>query len=102
MVKFSNRLGEVNPYSPIVNEHILHLEIRLFRIFSFIELDEGILQRVASLFIPDDLTTHNLPETGEYELEIFVPSYRVELADEQDVLRGPNIREWQIANHLES
>jgi len=36
-------LGEINPYTMIVNQDVLHFEVGLLCIFSFIKLNERIL-----------------------------------------------------------
>src|SRR6266550_4479386 len=65
---------QINPNPPIIHQHILHLEISLFCIFSLVKFNERILQRVARLLIPDYLTTHNRAKAGQDELQIFIPS----------------------------
>ena len=41
-------------YSVVVNENVLHLEVGLLAVFLVLELNEGVLQAVSRLLIPDD------------------------------------------------
>lgn len=68
---------------------------------ALIKLDEGILQTISRLPIPDHLATKDLAEPREDQLEIFVLSYRVQLAHEQDVLGRSDSRKGDIADHLQ-
>lgn len=49
----------------IIDENIVHLEIRLFSILFVLELDEGVTQRITGLLVPDDFTAENLAESAE-------------------------------------
>ena len=73
----------------------------LLCLLALVKLDERVLQRISGLLVADHLTTHDCPEAGEYELEVFVASDGVQLAHEQDVLWRPDVREGEVADHLE-
>lgn len=69
---------QVNPYTPIVHENVLHFEVSLFldtqtsiqirnnNIYTYlfgvpalVKLNERILERITGLLVSDDLTTHD-------------------------------------------
>ncbi len=44
---------------PIVDKHVVHLEVCFFATLLILELDEGVLQAVAGLSIANHFTTEN-------------------------------------------
>lgn len=70
----------------IVDQHTLHLEVRSLTVLLVGELDEGILQAVASFLVADDFAGKDLAKARKDELQILVSGDRVQLADEQDLL----------------
>ena len=49
----------------IIDQNIVHLEIRLFGVLFVLELDEGVTQRVTGLLVTNDFTAENLAEATE-------------------------------------
>jgi len=76
-------------------------EANLFSIFSFIKLNESILQRVPSLLVPDNLTAHDGAKPRKDKFEILITCYRVKLAYKQHIFRGSYVREGEVSNHFE-
>jgi hypothetical protein len=66
----------------IVNEDSLHFEIGSLTILLVAELNESVLKTVAGLLVSYHFTRQDLAESGEDELQVFIPSDRIELADE--------------------
>ena len=87
--------------SPVIDENIVHLEVGPLTRFRTIKLHECILQTVPSLLIPDNLTTHHFPKSGEDDFEVFVSCDRIQFADKQNILRRSHIRVRKIPNHFE-
>ena len=56
----------------VVDQDVLHLEIRLLAILLVLEFDESILQRVASLLVSDHLARQDLSKTAEDQVEVLV------------------------------
>jgi len=78
--------------SMIVNEHILHLEIRALRVPLVAVLYECVLQRVARPLVPNHLAAQQCPEPAENERERLIVRDGVEFADEKHILRRRNLR----------
>uniref|UniRef100_A0A2M3ZQD8 Putative secreted peptide n=1 Tax=Anopheles braziliensis TaxID=58242 RepID=A0A2M3ZQD8_9DIPT len=97
-----NGLRKVDVYAPIVDQHVVHLEVGRFAGLFILELDERVLQRIARHLIADHLTADDLAEAAEYDLQIIVRRYRVELAHEQHVLGWRNVRIGDIADDLQN
>jgi len=102
VIEACHGLREVNPDTSIVYQNILHLEVCLFSLLPFIELDKCILERFTSTFLPNDLATHDGPKAREYELQIFISGDGIEFADEQDILWRTDVCEREVSDHFES
>lgn len=63
-------LGEVDMDPPVVDQDVLHLLIRLLALLVGLELDEGVLQRVVRLVVPNHLTLLDVAEPGKDQLQI--------------------------------
>ena len=48
-------LAEVDVDAPVVDEYVVHLEVGVLARLGVVELDEGVLQRVARVAVADDL-----------------------------------------------
>jgi hypothetical protein len=92
-LQLGDGLGEVDMDPAVVDEDGVHFEVSAFGIFLLVELDEGVLEAVSGLGVFDDFATEDGTESAEDELEVLGACDRVELADEQDVLRGRHLRE---------
>jgi len=78
----SYRLREVDPYPPVVDQYVLHLEVSLLGVLTLVKLYERVLERITGLFVADDLATHDDSKPREDELEVFVCCDWVEFAYE--------------------
>lgn len=58
--------------------------------FSF-KLDEGVLEGIASLPVPDDLTLLNRAKPAKDQFKVMLLGDRIQLAYEEDILRGLHI-----------
>ena len=76
-------LREVHAHAAVVDEHVVHLQVRRLRRLARLERDEREAQRVARLVIAHDVARHDAPEPREDDLQVLVPGDRVEFADEQ-------------------
>lgn len=95
-------LREVDVNSAIVDEHVIHLEVRPLRLLALLELDKRILERVACLLVANNLARQDGAEPREDELQVLALGDLVELADEEDVLWWCHVGEGKVAHHLES
>ena len=84
-MKLADTLRKVDPDTPVVDKHVLHLEVSTFRVFLLIELDECILKRVARLLVSDHLAAQDLAKAREDELQVFASRDWIELADKENV-----------------
>ena len=76
------------------------MKTHLLRICPLIELNERILQRIARLLIPNDLTAHNSPKPRKDQLQILIPRHTVQFTNEQYVLRWANVGKGEISDHF--
>jgi hypothetical protein len=76
----------------VVDQDSLHFEIRSLTIFFRRELNEGVLQAVASLLIANHLAGENFAEAREDQFQILVLGDRIQLADKEDLLGRRHIR----------
>ncbi|KAI3485967.1 hypothetical protein L1887_50621 [Cichorium endivia] len=97
----ADALGKVDPDAAVVDEHVLHLEVGAFGVVLLVELDKGVLERVASLFVLDHLARHNPAEAREDELQILAARDRIELAHKEDVLGRADLGKGEVADHFE-
>jgi len=86
----------------IVNQHALHLEIRLLALLPLAELYKRVLQTVPRPLVSDHFARQNGPEARKYKVEVLVACDGVELAHEEDVFRGRDFRKRQVTDHLQS
>lgn len=77
----------------IVDQHTLHLEVSSLTVLLVRKLDEGILQTVASLLIPDNFARKDLAKSREDQLEVLVSCNLVQFANKENLLWGCDIRE---------
>lgn len=94
-------LRKVDVDAPVVDEDVVHLEVRALGILAVPELDKRILQRVLGLLIPDDLATEDLSKPRKDQLEVLARRDGVQLAHEEDVLGRCHVGKGQVADHLE-
>lgn len=66
----------------------------LFGVLTLVKFNERVLERIAGLFVSDDLTAHDWAKTRENKLEIIISCYRVELAHKKDVLWRSHVGKW--------
>lgn len=85
----------------IVDQHIVHLEVRTLAGFFVLEFNESILQRITGNLISDHLTSLDLPEPAEDNLQIVIRRHRVELANKQNILRWSNFRIRNVPDNLQ-
>lgn len=67
-----------------------------------LELDEGILQRVAGDFVADDFASFDSSEAAEDDLKVVIGCDRVQLADEQNVFRWRNVGVRNVTDNLQN
>lgn len=110
---------QVNPYTTIVHENVLHFEVslfldtqtsiqirnnerytNLFGIPALVKLNERILERITGLFVSDDLAAHDRTKPRENKLEIFISCYWIEFAHKENVLGRSHVGEGKVADHL--
>lgn len=63
-------LAEVHVHPAVVDEHIVHLEVRRLARLLVLKLDEAVAEAVARLEVADDVSGHDLAEAGEDDLEV--------------------------------
>jgi hypothetical protein len=102
VAELADALGKVDVNSSVVNQNILHLEVCCLARCLILVFDECILETVACLLIPDDFTAQDFTEPAKNEFQVLIPSDRVQLADEQDVLGRFHFGKRQITHHLQS
>lgn len=88
--------------APIVNKHIIHLEIRILAALLVLKLNKSVLQRIARNLIPDDLAPDDLPEPAKDDLQIVVRRDRIQLAHKQHILRRRHIRIRNVPHNLQN
>ncbi len=59
--------------SPVVNEHVVHLDVRGFTGRALLECNKGVAERFLRYLVPDDVTGENLSKARKDHLEVFVP-----------------------------
>jgi len=74
-------LRKVHVDTVVINQDPLHLEVGLFAVLLFVELDKSILKTVTSTLVPDHLARKDLAEATEDEMEIVILCNGIELAD---------------------
>jgi hypothetical protein len=94
-------LRKVDVDAPVVDEDVVHLEVRALGVFAVPELDKRILQRVLRLLVPDDLATEDLSKPRKDQLEVLARRDGVQLAHKEDVLGRCDVGKGQVADHLE-
>ena len=99
--ELADRLREVHLDAAVVDEHVVHLLVGLHACGLGLELDEGEVQGVARLVVADYLAGLDGSEPREYQLEVFVGGYRVELADEEHLVRRLHLGVGDVAGHLQ-
>lgn len=77
-----NRLREVDVDATVVDQHVVHLEVRVFARLLLLELDERVLQGVARHFVADHLARLDLAEAAEDDLQVVVGGDGIQLAHE--------------------
>lgn len=101
LTELADTLREVDVDPPVVYQNVLHLEVcRLARRLVFI-LDEGILQAIARLAIPDNLTAEDLAKPTKDQFQVAIRGDRVQLANEKYVFRRSDLGKRQVAHHLQ-
>lgn len=95
-----HRLRKIHMDPPIVNNHVLHLQVRFFTRFLALEFDKSILQALPCLPVSYYLHALNGPKAGEDNFEIPLLSHWIQLADEKHVLGRLHIRIRQVSKHL--
>lgn len=96
-----HRLREVHMNAAIVNQHIIHLDVRLLARFRILKLDKRILQRIVRHPIANHLAADHPTETTEYNLQIIVTRHRIQFAHKQHILGRRHVRIGQIADNLQ-
>ena len=60
-------MRKVDVDAVVVNQHALHFEVGALAVFFAAEFDEGVLQAVTCLLVPDDFARQDLAEAREDE-----------------------------------
>ena len=97
-----HRLRKIDVDAPVVDEHVVHLEIRRLRLLLRLERHERETQRIARLIISNHVAARHLPEPAEDDLQVLVRGDRVELAHEERLLRRLRVRVRKIPDHLQN
>ena len=63
--ELGDALREVDVDAAVVDEDVVHLEVGVLARLLVLELDEGVLQRVARLVVTDHLAAHHLKQCKE-------------------------------------
>lgn len=87
--------------APVIDQDIVHLDVRPLCRLALLELDESILQAVARLLVADHLAAPDLAKAREDELEVLALGHLVQLAHKQDILGRGHVGEGEVADHLE-
>lgn len=66
--QFGYALWKINLNSPIINQNIIHFQIRLFTGSRCLKLNKRILKTLTSLPIPNNLNTFDRSKSWEYNL----------------------------------
>lgn len=101
VVQLGHGLREIDVYPSIVDQHVVHLEIRTFRVFFVFKLDKCVLQRIARLLVANDFATQDLAKAAKDQFEVLTSCDGVELAHEQHVFGWRNVCERQVSDHFE-
>lgn len=88
--------------TPVVNQHIVHLEVRVLATLLVLKLNKSVLQRISGNLIPDDLAPNNLSEPAKDDLQIVVRRDRIQLAHKQHILRRRHIRIRNVPHNLQN
>jgi hypothetical protein len=89
-------LTEINLYTAIIHQCVVHFEISLHGLLFFLKLGESILQRLTRALVSNNFYFHCRIESTEDEFQIFVLSDGVELANKQHIFGGFNVGVGQI------
>mmetsp|Transcript_18843 Transcript_18843/g.47356 ORF Transcript_18843/g.47356 Transcript_18843/m.47356 type:complete len:302 (-) Transcript_18843:727-1632(-) len=98
--QFRYTLRKVHLDTPIVNQAIVHLKIRILACFLSFKLNEPVAERIPR-FLVFDYICLALAKTGEDQVQVTAPSHFVQLADKQNMVGRFHIRIWQITDHFE-
>ena len=69
LLQLRHRLTEVDVNAAVVDEDVVHLEEGVLALLRLLELDEGILQRLARLLVLDNLTADDRSEPREDDFQ---------------------------------
>lgn len=90
--------GAAHLDSAFIDEHVVHLEVRLLGLLGSGELDEGVVQGLASLWVADDLAGQHVSKAREDELKVTICGHRVQLAHKYHVVLGGHLSIGQVAH----
>jgi len=94
-------LAEVHVNPPVVNQHVVHLQIRRLCRLVGVKGHKRVAERVARLVIADDVALRDFPEAAENDFKVLIRRHGIELAHKQLVIRWLRICLWQVTNHLQ-
>jgi hypothetical protein len=95
-----NTLTKVDLYSSIVNKRVVHFEVCLNSLFLFGKLNKGILKRISSSTVSNDLCVDLFVETRKDEFQILILRDWIEFADKQDSVGCFDFCRRQISQHF--
>jgi hypothetical protein len=72
-----HRLRKVDVNASIVDEHVVHLEVRGFGFVFVLKVYKGVPEARARLEVANDVARHNLSETTKDDFQIFIRRHRV-------------------------
>merc|ERR1712130_1021943 len=94
-------LAEVDVDPPIVNQHVVHLEVSLLTGLPVLKLDKSILEAFTTHSIPDHLALDHLPKSAKDNLKIVIAGDRIQFADKEYVLRWGHVLVGKVADNRE-
>ena len=86
--------------SAIIDQDIIHLEVRCLTGLISVVSKKGIAQAVAGLLVPDDVARCDVAEAAKDCLQVFLSGDWIQLGNEQHVGWRLGIGFRQITNHF--
>ena len=96
-----NTLREIHFNTSIINQHIVHLKIRLLTRFPSVKSNKSIVQGISGFPIFDDIATGQRSKSTENDLQVFISGHRIQFTHKQHVLWRGSICFRKVTYHFE-
>jgi hypothetical protein len=96
-------LTKVHGDTPVVDQHIIHFQVRFGRLLLRRKFTKGVLQRLSGTSVANNLHFDRWIKSRKYQFQILVDRDGIEFTAKQDRVGRGNLHfgTWQVAEHFE-